>query len=43
MFGSVVLVSGIVWLGVRWGVTDMEVCGFQMGLNTRRERRDGIK
>jgi len=38
-----VLVSGIVWLGVMWGVTDMEVCGFQMGLNTRREIMGAVK
>jgi len=37
MWGSVVLVSGPVWLGVAWGVTRIEACRCQVGLNTGRE------
>ena len=42
MWGSVVLVSGLVCLGVMWAVTDMRAYGCQVGLNTSRDRMGGF-
>ena len=42
MWGSVVLVSGPVWMGVMWDVTRMGACVCQVVLNTSRERMGGV-